>query len=717
MAAKTKIELLMELKNKLFNNKLIKTQQALKKKTGKMRADLKKLKLSTVNVFKAMRDEIPLFGRAMDLLGNPYTLVIAGAVAVAGFLAKGTLEAKKFNSEFLNIKQLNLDKSSKQLSTYKENIRDAAFEVGTNLQASTAAFYDLQSATGVYGDDAVSIFKKVGRFSIATGAGLGDSINATTKAMKAFGLGVGDIDAMLESNAKTVQVGITTFDELAKVQTEYAGAAAGVGQSVDTANKIFAAFTSIAKDSNTAATMTKSAFQGLTQAGTVKGLKGIGISLYDSNGKMRDLGTVLQEVTGKFKEMTPEQIDTLINKIGGPEGLRNLFVKLKTGADDFHNTLAAFDASQYSIDEALKNAQGDVTVLGDIVKNRFNIVMSKLGEAILPMVARSLNFINNTMVGTINAMNRFNKWMDSGTKGAVRFQYAMYVLGGIFAAHIAKLIVTNGLTLATIGLTKLWAGAQWLLNVALNANPIGLIFTGIGALIGAIIFVVKKTEGWGKSWQAFKKVVSIVWAQMKAGFSFFVDSIKYGIEKLWLRIKNVGQRMVSFATKVKQAVQLAMKGDLSGAGEMMKQKIVTQADQQLAALQKKRKEQIQTFKDQSLGNLKDAVIASKGIRVKFKKDNNSDEERTEKAGGLLSNDPLGDTDTKNDSLGSVAGSQLSDVSEKASQAKSITVHIDALNKGGINTQNTTLSKMSAEEIEKWFIETGLRTIRAIETMQ
>ncbi|WP_271782213.1 phage tail tape measure protein [Aquimarina algiphila] len=714
MGATAKMALLLELKNKLFNNKLVETQKKFKKSTGKMKDNVQKLKGSTVKAFQTMRAEIPMFGRAMDLLGNPYSLMIAGALGLITIFGKGFVEAKKFNHEFLQIKQLNLDKSSSQLGKYKESIREAAFEVGTNLKDSTAAFYDLQSATGVYGDDAVSIFKKVGRYSIATGAQLGDSMNATTKAMKAFGLGVNDIDAFLVSNAKTVQVGITTFDELARVQTEYAGAASGAGQSVDTANKIFAAFTSIAKDSNTAANMTKTAFQGLTQASTVKGLKSVGISLYDAQGNMRELGGVLQEVTGKFKKMTPKQIDALINKIGGPDGLRNLFVKLKTGADDFHNTLNAFDASQYDLDAALKNAQGDVTVLSDIVKNRFNTAMSKLGELVLPMVARGLNFINKIIVGSFNAYNSFVSWMDNGTKSAEAFKYIMYVLGGMFTAHIIKLMITNGLTLTTIAITKLWTGVQWLLNAALTANPIGLIVLAIGALIGAIVYVVSKTEGWGKSWEALKKIAVVVWDQMKTNFFFLVDSIKYGVEKIWLKFQNVGQHMVGFATKVKEAIKLAWSGNFSEARDKMKEEMVTQADRQLEALEQKNKERIKTYVNTTRDNAKKILEHSKGIGLKWKKSDDKEEEKS--GGGLLGGGGTMDTGigTGGGSLGEVAGGQLQGVSEKASQPRSITVNIDALNKGGINTQNTTLAKMSSEEIEQWFIETGLRMVRAIE---
>lgn len=715
MSATSKLALLLELKNKLFNNKLLETQRKLKKATGKMRGNVDRLRGSTVRAFRAMSAEIPLFGRAVELLGNPYTLIAAGALALMTIFGKGYVEAKKFNYEFLQIKQLNLDKSNGQLSRYKENIRDAAFEVGTNLQDSTKAFYDLQSATGVYGKDAVSIFKKVGRYSVATGAQLGDSMNATTKAMKAFGLGVNDIDAFLASNAKTVQVGITNFNELARVQTEYAGAAAGAGQSVDTANKIFAAFTSIAKDSNTAATMTKTAFEGLTQANTVKGLKSIGISLYDAKGNMRDLGQVLGEVSGKFKQMTPQQIDQLIAKIGGPEGLRALFIKLKTGADDFHNTLSAFDASSYDIGAALKNAQGDVTVLAGIVKNRFNTAMSKLGEVVLPIVARGLDVINKMIVKAYNGYNTFTKWLKSGTEAAEAFKFVMVLIGGALTAHLFKLGLINGVTLVTIGLTKLWTGVQWLLNAAMTANPIGLIIAAIGAMIAAIVYVVKKTEGWSQSWIALKEIAKVVWEQMKLNFWFFVDSVKYGVERLWLNFQNVGQHIVGFALKVKEAVKLAWEGNFGAARDKMKEEIVTTADKQLEALNQARKKQVDAWKRQTVDNAKKVVELSKGISIKWKKGDSKETE--EEPGGLLA--PLvGGNGPGNGgvdgSLGDVAGGQINGVNEKASGPRSITINIEAFNKGGINTSNTTLSKMNAEEIEQWFTEMGLRMVRAIE---
>lgn len=54
------------------------------------------------------------------------------------------------------------------------------------------------------------------------------------------------------------------------------------------------------------------------------------------------------------------------------------------------------------------------------------------------------------------------------------------------------------------------------------------------------------------------------------------------------------------------------------------------------------------------------------------------------------------------------------VAGSAKQIRNITVNIESFNKGGINTQNTNLQKMGANEIENWFTQAMLRMIRDLE---
>lgn len=485
--------------------------------------------------------EIPLLGRAFDLVTNPIVLgtaIIAGAIALMG---NATVVAKEFNHEFLNIKQLNLDKNVEQMANYKEQIRDASFELGTNLIDSTKAFYDLQSGTGLYGDAAVAVFKKVGKYSVATGANINDSVNSTVKAMRAFNLEISDIDKLLLSNAKTVQMGITTFDELAKVQTEFAGAASSANQSIDTSNKLFAVFTSIAKNSDVGANMTKTAFQGLKeQAENIS--KYTGIKVFD-NGEMRQADKILIDIARKFKTLNDEEISKIITNIGGPEGLRELLGKVQTGADDLIKTFEGFDGSSFNLETALKNAQGDVTILTDIVKNRFQIVMSKLGEKVLPLVAEVLDKINNVLEWA------YNNWEDIGL--------AIKVTTGIIAAYTV---------------------AQWALNIALTANPIGVVVMALALWVGWIIYATSKTKGFRNTIEGVSMIATEFWNQIKLSVGFVANEVAFKIDIMKLRFTQLGQHLKGVVENIKNAWQKIKKLDFTGAKDALTADIKTDAE-------------------------------------------------------------------------------------------------------------------------------------------
>lgn len=678
MSAKAKLELLLELKNKLFNNKLVETQKKIKKITNRMKGKVKQLKLSTVNAFSAMRSEIPLFGRAMDILGNPYVLIAAGLLSVVTLFGKATIEAKKFNHEFLQIKQLNLDKNNADLKTYKGLIMDSAFETGKGLVDTTKAYYDIQSALGFYGRDAEKVFKNVAKFSTATGAELNDSINQTSKAIKAFNLNAGDTEMLMSSNAKTVQVGITTFRELAKVQTEYAGAAAGANQNVDSANKLFAAFTSIAKDSRTAATLTKTAFMGLTQEATIKGLKEIGVQLYDAEGNLKDLDKILRQVDGKFKKMSPKQIDELINKIGGPEGLRALFTKLKTGADDLFKTFDAFDSSKFDLDKALKNAQADATILGQIIKAKFGTIMARLGEKILPLVVVVLKKINQTLDWLYKNFDLIEDVVES-------VAIAFGVLGARLLFFKAVSIAS---TIASMGLS----GALGLVTIALHGIKAAIFSIPIvGWILAAISVVILLYKRWDK----FRAVINGLGATLKAFFGNMWNGFKTMISGIVEGFGAVGKI-------IKGVLTLNFDDVKSGIGDFKK------------AIKKTAEGAIDVVPiTNGLKNGKEYASAFRGAYDKEMAKSAALKKKKNASTDLLGHD----SDSESFSFTQTSdktGEDIKKVGNAASSPKSITIENIVLNQGGINTQNTTLAHMTPEEIETWFNEAMMRVIRSVE---
>lgn len=90
----------------------------------------------------------------------------------------------------------------------------------------------------------------------------------------------------------------------------------------------------------------------------------------------------------------------------------------------------------------------------------------------------------------------------------------------LIVADTAVMVAQKAAMVATTVATEAWSAAQWLLNVALDANPIGLVVIGIAALVAAIVWVATKTNWFQDAWHA-------TWDFMKTVGAFFMGWGKY----------------------------------------------------------------------------------------------------------------------------------------------------------------------------------------------
>jgi TP901 family phage tail tape measure protein len=89
--------------------------------------------------------------------------------------------------------------------------------------------------------------------------------------------------------------------------------------------------------------------------------------------------------------------------------------------------------------------------------------------------------------------------------------------------------------------TMLQTAAQWLLNIAMNANPIGLIITGVAALIGLVAVVITYFDDWGASLATFLGPLGLV-VSLVQSFIKHWDSITDAFSKggIVAGIKRIG---------------------------------------------------------------------------------------------------------------------------------------------------------------------------------
>lgn len=89
--------------------------------------------------------------------------------------------------------------------------------------------------------------------------------------------------------------------------------------------------------------------------------------------------------------------------------------------------------------------------------------------------------------------------------GALALQQSILAAGGI-AAWFSRMI----------GLTKAWAASQTILNLVMNANPLGIVIIAVTALVAAIVLAYRNSETFrnivSAAWNGIKVAIGAVWS-------------------------------------------------------------------------------------------------------------------------------------------------------------------------------------------------------------
>lgn len=132
----------------------------------------------------------------------------------------------------------------------------------------------------------------------------------------------------------------------------------------------------------------------------------------------------------------------------------------------------------------------------------------QLATAILPPLGAALSFLAPVLgpivAGFAAAAIVSKAWAIAqgiGTAALVAYNFAIRVAE---VAQLAYMVLTSTGTIRLIA----WSAAQWLVNAALAANPIGLVVIAIAAFVAALVLA------WNHS-ETFRAIVTAAWASIK----------------------------------------------------------------------------------------------------------------------------------------------------------------------------------------------------------
>ena len=160
--------------------------------------------------------------------------------------------------------------------------------------------------------------------------------------------------------------------------------------------------------------------------------------------------------------------------------------------------------------------------------------------AIVPPIASALKGLFSVVAGIIGFIVRW--------KTELGLLAGVVAVGTIaFKLHTIAIWALVGVVKVVTAVTKAWEGVQWLLNVALNANPIGVVITAIAALVASVIYCWNKFAG-------FRAFILTMWTTIK-GFGNIIK--EYLIDRFKTFLSGIG--------KVGQALAKLFNGDFKGS--------------------------------------------------------------------------------------------------------------------------------------------------------
>lgn len=168
------------------------------------------------------------------------------------------------------------------------------------------------------------------------------------------------------------------------------------------------------------------------------------------------------------------------------------------------------NTAQVAADKRLATLQGRLTILKSAWHGLILGVEDGNGKfaKFLNTVISVTTEILSLMSGTAKAGHELDatglKIRNIAEKGIFFIKVIKWAVIGL-VAYKAAMIATNVVLVAGKVIMVAWSvasgiatAAQWLLNIALTANPIGIIIVAIGALIALTILVAAKWDTWGK---------------------------------------------------------------------------------------------------------------------------------------------------------------------------------------------------------------------------
>lgn len=359
------------------------SMEEIKGKDGKLNWEgLKKGGAAT----KALGEGITDLGSSMTL-GLTVPIVAAGGAAIS--------VAASFDDAMSQVQGALGDASADT-----EGLRQLALQLGSDtvFSATEAAQAMVELAKGGLTEADIKGGALAASMDLAAAGqlNLADAAETTVQMMGSFGLGAGDATRIANALAGAANASSADVSDLTQAMSQCSAQASLAGWSLEDTAAALALFADHGVKGSDAGTSLKTMLQRLSAPTdqAADAMEAYGLEVRDSNGKMKDITGIADELTGKLGTLSDAERDAALQTIFGSDASRAAAILMQSGSEGLQKYIAATNDATAA--ETMANAQkGELSWALENMGGAIESASIAFGSALAPAITAVAGVIGN----------------------------------------------------------------------------------------------------------------------------------------------------------------------------------------------------------------------------------------------------------------------------------------------------------------------------------
>lgn len=387
MPAKSKLELLLELKNNLAAG-FSKAKGYVNTEMADLKGRVSQFTAANTQAFAAIKEQVPGVASSLGMLKNPYVLAAAAAVAFGAAAVKSANMAMDWEKGMAKI-NVTAGLGKDELGRLSSQIRYLGSQGSTDLMEVPQAFNRIISA-GLTVEQSMAALQptlkatKAGFSDIETVAGAGIAM------MKSSGQ---DINTVYDTLFATMNKGNAEFSDIAKYLPKIIPVGQIAGSTLQEVAGAYAFLTG-SLNAETSATGLQNAFKALSDPRFIDGFKKVGVNVYDNAGKFRGIVPIVEDVKKSMSGLTDQQKAMKFDMIGLDMEAKMAFGTMIHDSTALAEAITFAKNSQGQLNLAFKNSQTSTEGWAG-AWNKVKFFALEFGDLFLPMIDAAGDMVNS----------------------------------------------------------------------------------------------------------------------------------------------------------------------------------------------------------------------------------------------------------------------------------------------------------------------------------